>query len=377
MRPPVSFRPVDQLFSVVDQSQRPCFDIGVEPFFDQDFRLACRGIGHADVDAVKVTAGAGKVKLIRSLRKPEARPIFIIAVFRQTWCCKDRNSLVFELFCIDLDFFLGFKFKDQDFINRRFFLTRHLVSVCFQCRAGLGDRIDNPKVFDLPFVCSGHRKLIRVPGPDDPDSLAFILVFLFVDIGHASSFSVVAVAFFSISGELMLDDILVIFVFQSFLVVGFVHIEEVVVTAENDGLSVWRDGGPSGSFRWFFIVFEQSEFSRGEIILEIEDLFLGFFFFLWRFFFLFFLFFLLFLVYFFFFLLLFLFFFFFFFYLFFFFFLRTFNLKLDGPVFFYKFYSSDRQMFRVVRILGDQCQFGGHCVVVEYRPFCFSNRVHD
>ena len=37
MCPPVSFRPVDEFFSVVDQSRWTDFDIGVEPFFDQDF----------------------------------------------------------------------------------------------------------------------------------------------------------------------------------------------------------------------------------------------------------------------------------------------------------------------------------------------------
>ncbi len=89
----------------------------------------------------------------------------------------------------------------------------------------------------------------------------------------------------------MLDDILVFLVFQSLLIVFFVHGIEVVVTGENDGLFIRRNRGPSRPVLGFLVVFKKCEFTGDDIVLEIEDFFLGFFFFLWSLFFLFFLFF--------------------------------------------------------------------------------------
>ncbi len=136
---------------------------------------------------MQVAAGAGKIEFIRSLRQPEAWPVFIIAVFCQTSSSKDGDGLIFKPVCVHLDYLLCFKLEDQDFRYRRFFFTRHLVSVCFQSGAGLGDGIDDPEILDLPCVCPCDRKLFRVPGPDDSDSFALVFILFFIDIRFASS----------------------------------------------------------------------------------------------------------------------------------------------------------------------------------------------
>ncbi len=58
VRPSVSFRPVDKLFTVVYQARRSHLHIGIKALFDKNFCITACNIGNTDIDAVQVAACA-------------------------------------------------------------------------------------------------------------------------------------------------------------------------------------------------------------------------------------------------------------------------------------------------------------------------------
>ncbi len=76
----------------------------------------------------------------------------------------------------------------------------------------------------------------------------------------------------AVGGELRLDDRLVVGVLRRFLEVRRVHHVEVVVAGEDDRLAVGRERRPRRATRLLGMVFDQRDFARRHVVLEVERL---------------------------------------------------------------------------------------------------------
>src|SRR4029079_11251669 len=68
--PPVALRPVQQVLAVVDETQRPRLDVGVEPLFDDYLHVAARCVGDAHVETFHVAAQPREIDLVARRAQP-------------------------------------------------------------------------------------------------------------------------------------------------------------------------------------------------------------------------------------------------------------------------------------------------------------------
>jgi hypothetical protein len=165
-------------------------------------------------------------------------------------------------------------------------LARHLVTVGLEGRARVGQGVDDPEVGDLAFVVADKGDFFRVLGPDDadgrrPEVLAVLLVLLVLFLVLVVERPGVAVMLLAVGCQLLLFDLGIVGLLLGQFVAFGVHHEEVVTAGEDDRLLVGRDRGPAGPLGRLFVVLEERELARGQLIGEGQDLgllfrFLGF-----------------------------------------------------------------------------------------------------
>src|SRR5258708_29479302 len=163
----------------------------------------------------------------------------------------------------------------------------HRVRVRFQRGPRVRERIDDPQFRTFALMLAHDGELLRVSRPNDGDGCHTGILVLYLIGLHAYLTGLILLLSLdfepvlivdatrvtkiidAIGGELRFDDGRIVSLLQSLRVIGGVHHIQVVISGEDDGLVVGRDGCPARFARWPLL--QQRKFVGCEIVLECQS----------------------------------------------------------------------------------------------------------
>ena len=191
---------------------------------------------------MQVAAGTGHKETVL-ITQPNTGHLLLTPLTLFTRTAGQVQRLIFESRGRDFAIRVIGQVEEQQMIDGRLLLTRHLILVCFQGRTWHGHRIDHPQLLDCPIVGTDDGKTTRVGRPSQVTWVTTFAVAECIRIEQAIRLPK-AIVLHAITGQLHLDNRTILFVTFGFLIVRITHAVEVHIFGKDNRLFVWRDRGP-------------------------------------------------------------------------------------------------------------------------------------